>query len=137
MEYRELLSSDLEAVKALYEEACWTAYLGNDDQLYRAFKNSLMCYGGFDQKRLVGFIRCVGDGEHLVLVQDLLVAKAYQRQGIGKELFDKALSRYAHVRLFELNTDLQDDRANQFYRQLGLVPIEEGGLIAYFRKVRQ
>ncbi|MCR5374727.1 MAG: GNAT family N-acetyltransferase [Lachnospiraceae bacterium] len=58
------------------------AYLNNDDALKRAYENSLYCLGAYSGDELVGFIRCVGDGEHIVLVQDLIVVPEYQRQKI-------------------------------------------------------
>ena len=77
-------------MQALYKEAGWIAYLGDPDQLARAFRTSLCVLGAFQDDRLIGFIRCVGDGEHIVYVQDLIVGRAYRRQGIGRILLRKA-----------------------------------------------
>ncbi|MET3558211.1 GNAT superfamily N-acetyltransferase [Streptococcus rupicaprae] len=121
------------AIKQLYGSVGWTNYLKDDESLERAFEQSLYLLGAFKEEELVGFIRCVGDGEHIVLIQDILVHPDLQRQGIGRRLLKKIRDHYKHVRQFQLNTDLHDPTANQFYRDFGMRPLEEGQMIAYFR----
>lgn len=81
---------------------------------------------------MIGFVRCVGDGEHILLVQDLIVAKAYQGQGIGK-LFQAAWDTFKDVRMFQVNTDLEDVIDNHFYQSFGMRTLEEGHMVSYFR----
>ncbi|MFC5631299.1 MULTISPECIES: GNAT family N-acetyltransferase [Streptococcus] len=112
--YQKFNYKNLEEVKTLYKEANWTSYLSDDEKLARAFKNSLWILGAFDNDQLIGFVRCVGDGEHILLVQDLIVATAYQRQGIGTTLLKQVWKTFSHVRMIQLNTDLYDEKANNF-----------------------
>ncbi|MDD6034331.1 MAG: GNAT family N-acetyltransferase [Oscillospiraceae bacterium] len=119
-------SERLDEIKALYENAGWTAYLQNDDKLLRAFDSSLYTLGAFADGRLVGFARCVGDGEHIVYLQDLLVDIPWQRRGIGRRLMEQVLEHYHGVRMFLLCTDAGDDGANAFYRALGLTSPDSG-----------
>lgn len=79
--YREFDSSLLESVKNIFEKEHWNAYLHDDAKLKRAFDNSLYVLGAFENERLIGFTRCVGDGEHILLVQDLIVEPEHQKQG--------------------------------------------------------
>ena len=51
-------------------------------------------YGAFDNNKLVGFIRCVGDEEHILVIQDLIIDVEYQRKGIGTKLFKYILDKY-------------------------------------------
>ena len=88
MELREFNFNEyLEDIKRIYKSANWLAYLKDDEKLKRAFKNSIYLLGAFEQNKLIGFIRCLGDGEHIVIVQDLIVDPNYYRQGIGTDLF--------------------------------------------------
>ena len=82
----------------------------------------------------MGFIRCVGDGEHILLVQDLIVDKAYQKRKIGTTLFKTVWDRYAHVRMFHVVTDIEDPVDNHFYQSFGMKKLEEGCMVSYFRK---
>lgn len=106
---------------------------GDAEKLVRAFQNSLCVYGAFEEEKLLGFIRCVGDGEHIVLVQDLIVDKNYQKQGIGTALFRTIWDRYKDVRMFQVVTDIADEVDNHFYRSFGMKPLTDGHMIAYFR----
>lgn len=133
IEYKQCNTSRLEEVKAIYAEQGWTAYLMDEEKLARAFENSLYLYGAFDEDKLIGFVRCVGDGEHILLVQDLIVRTAYQKQGIGTALLHHVFEKYSGVRMLSLYTDSADNRANSFYRKVGMKPTEETGCISYMR----
>ena len=71
---------------ALYSSVGWTNYTNNPDMLEEAVKASLWQLAVYDEKELVAYIRIVGDGHSVLLVQDLLVRPDHQRQGIGKKL---------------------------------------------------
>ena len=130
----------LEAIKDLYANAGWLAYLNDDSALERALNTSLYLLGAYavdasgtenQSEHLIGFARCVGDGEHVVLLQDLLVHSAWQRHGVGTHLMNACWERYDHVRSRMLVTDAHDSRANSFYRAQGLQTLEDQALIAY------
>lgn len=123
----------LEDIKRIYKSANWLAYLEDDEKLKRAFKNSIYLLGAFEQNKLIGFIRCLGDGEHIVIVQDLIVDSDYYRQGIGTNLFKAVSEKYKEVRSFCLFTDIHDIRDNEFYKSLGMVKIEEREIVSYIR----
>ena len=133
IEYKELTSRSLEAIKALYQQHGWLAYLQDDQKLARAFEHSLYTLGAYNGGELVGFIRCVGDGEHIVLVQDLIVAENQMRQGIGKTLMRSVYERFSDVRMLMLLTDAMDERANAFYQSIGMTKLEQNGCVTYMR----
>ncbi len=135
IEYKEFSLEEFDRIKEIYAKEGWMAYLHNDDALKRAYENSLYCLGAYSGDELVGFIRCVGDGEHIVIVQDLIVSPKYQRQKIGTTLFKMVWDKYAHVRMLQVNTDIEDERDNKFYQSFGMKPIKEGNMISYFRCV--
>ena len=90
--------------------------------------------GAFCGGRLAGFVRCVGDGEHVLLVQDLIVDRAFRGRDIGKTLFSSVAARFSGARMFCVFTDIGDARACAFYRSFGMEPIDSGNMIAFFRK---
>jgi len=133
IDYKEIDSSMIKEVKELYRTVSWTAYLKDDEKLIRAFDNSLYLVGVFDDDKLIGLIRCVGDGEHIVMVQDLLIAPNYQQQGIGTYLFDAILQKYSNVRMFVVLTDIEDEVDNKFYQSFNLKKIEHRNMVGYIR----
>lgn len=133
VEYSEFTVDRMNEVKDIFRQEGWCAYLSDDEALRRAFANSLLIFGAFDGENLIGFIRCVGDGEHIVLVQDLIVRQEYRKRGIGKALFSEMQRRFGKVRMFCVTTDLDDEADNRFYRSFGMKPLEDGHMITYFR----
>lgn len=131
--YKEFDVELLDEVKEIYASESWSAYLKDDEKLKRAFANSLYTLGAFDGDKLVGFVRCVGDGEHILLVQDLIVHPTYQKQKIGTTLFKAVWDKYSDVRMFQVNTDIEDEVDNHFYQSFGMKRLEEGCMVSYFR----
>lgn len=132
MKLVEINDSYLSQIKSLYEESGWSAYLGDDEKLSRAIKNSLLTLGYMDGDELLGFVRCVGDAEHVILVQDLIVRKAYRRKGLAKKLINEVFKKYKDVRWIQVNTDGEDEVANAFYKAIGMRDISEAGVVSYF-----
>lgn len=131
--YREFGSEYLEQAKRIYEAEQWNSYLKDDEKLRRAFEQSLYLLGAFDGDRLAGFVRCVGDGEYILLVQDLIVAPSWQKQGIGTKLFQTVWDKYINVRMFHVVTDIHDEVDNHFYQSFGMKKLEAGDMVSYFR----
>ena len=132
MKLTEINESYLSQIKALYEESGWSSYLGNDEKLKNAIKNSLLTLGYMDEGELLGFVRCIGDAEHVVLVQDLIVKKDYRRKGLAKKLMNEVFEKYKDVRWIQVNTDGEDEVANAFYKAIGMKEISEAGVVSYF-----
>lgn len=131
--YRNFQTEYMEQVKEIFREQEWNAYLRDDEKLTRAFSRSLFLLGAFEGEKLVGFVRAVGDGEHILLVQDLIVRRAYRRQGIGKKLFQTVWDAFRGVRMFQVVTDMYDEADNRFYASFGMKKIEEGQMVSYYR----
>ena len=131
--YKEFDSSMIEEIKDIYKKESWNAYLKDDEKLIRAFDNSLYIMGAFDNCKLVGFIRCVGDGEHILVVQDLIVEPKYQQRGIGTYLFKTIMQKYSNVRMFMVVTELEDIVDNKFYKSFNLKKLEDMNMVGYIR----
>lgn len=123
LNYKEFDSSMIEEIKGIYKKESWNAYLKDDEKLIRAFDNF----------KLVGFIRCVGDGEHVLVVQDLIVEPKYQQRGIGTYLFKTIMQKYSNVRMFMVVTDLEDIVDNKFYKSFNLKKLEDMNMVGYIR----
>lgn len=109
-----------EEILALYRQVGWTNYTDRPDMLKRAFANSLRILGAYENQRLLGLVRVVGDGHSVILIQDLLVLPEYQRQGIGTALVKQILKEYAQVYQTHVLTD-NTEKTVQFYKSLGFV----------------
>ena len=132
--YKEFDSSFIESVKDIYRKESWNSYLKDDARLVRAFDKSLYILGAFDNDELVGFIRCIGDGEHTLIVQDLIVRREYQQHGIGTYLFKTILQKYSEVRMFIVITDIEDEVDNKFYQSFNMKKLKDMHMVGYIRE---
>ena len=126
MEIIEYQTYREEEILPLYTSVGWTAYTDAPDVLRRGFAKSLLTLAAYERETLVGLVRAVGDGETVVLVQDLLVLPQHQRLGIGTALMREMMERFANVRQFQLLTD-DTEKTLAFYRSLGLHDISSLG----------
>jgi len=116
----------------LYSSVGWTAYTDDPETLRKGFENSLLCLGAYEDDHLLGIVRVVGDGQTIVLVQDILVLPDYQRKGIGTALLQAVLDRYRHVRQIVLATD-DTPKTVAFYKSMGFVELSEIGCCGFMR----
>ena len=132
MEIIEYQTYREEEILPLYTSVGWTAYTDAPDVLRCGFAKSLLTLAAYEGETLVGLVRAVGDGETVVLVQDLLVLPQHQRLGIGTALMREMMERFANVRQFQLFTD-DTEKTLAFYRSLGLHDISSLGCQCFIR----
>lgn len=123
LEYKQEIPAMTDLV-ALYSSVGWTNYTNNPTMLEEAVEASLWQYAVYDEEELVAYIRLVGDGHSVLLVQDLLVRPDHQRQGIGTKLLEEALARFPHVYQRLLVTE-RSEKNLDFYQSLGFVELSE------------
>jgi len=79
---------DFAAVLDLYASVGWSNYTNRPQQLEQAFHQSLFVMAAYDEDKLVGLIRVVGDGLTIVFIQDLLVYSTSVR-GLAGAFFSR------------------------------------------------
>lgn len=132
MEIRKYENFHLEDIINLYQSVGWTNYLERIGILEEAYANSLCVLGAYDDDRLIGIIRAVGDGQTIVFVQDIIVLPEYQRKGIGTKLLKAVVEKYKDVYQMELLTD-NTEKTNAFYRSVGFTASDDVGCVAFIR----
>ena len=135
MEIREYTSYNEEEILRLYTAAGWTAYTENPAALRRGFEHSFLVLAAYENDRLLGILRAVGDGFTVVFIQDILVFPEEQRRGVGTALLKAVLSRYPDVRQIELATD-DTPKTVAFYRSLGFSEFSELGCCGFMKMNR-
>ena len=82
----------LEEYLAIRKAVNWKTL--SDEQAKLALENSLYTVGAYENGKLVGMGRIVGDGAVICYVQDLIVLPDHQKKGVGS-LILKTLTSFA------------------------------------------
>lgn len=129
-EYKRDNQPPLDQVLLLYTDAQWTNYTKDPKQLQEAIRRSTYVLTCYHEQKLVGMLRVISDEMTIAYVQDILVLKAYKRNGIGRKLMRKALDNYSDLRQFVLLTD-DSSETRCFYEALGFESCDKGKLVAF------
>ena len=116
----------------LYKSVGWTNYSDKPEMLKNAYANSLKILGAYEDEKLLGIIRVVGDGYSIVFIQDILILPEYQHCGIGTALIKKILEMYQNVYQKELLTD-NTEKTIQFYKSVGFEMDTDIGCRAFLK----
>lgn len=119
-------------ITELYEAVGWKAYTDEPDLLRKGFENSLIVLAAYENDKLTGILRAVGDASTVVFIQDILVLPEKQRKGIGSAMLKQILKKYEYVRQIELVTD-DIPGAMAFYRSMGFQELSETGCKGFIR----
>lgn len=133
MEYETDRIPTVDELVALYDSVGGGAYTNDPDGLVRGIANSTLVVTARDDGRLVGLARVLSDDVSIVYVQDVLVNPEHQRSGVGRELLQKCLDRFSHVRQRMLLTDDQPHQ-HRLYKALGfhdVAQLDGDGLHAF------
>jgi ribosomal protein S18 acetylase RimI-like enzyme len=122
----------VEELLNLYEDIEWSAYTNDPLNLKLAIDSSLKVWTSWDDDKLIGLARAVGDGHTIIYIQDILVLKSYQGQGIGSKLIKLILEKYKSVRQIVLMTD-ETEKTIEFYKKNGLKKASDYEMITFIK----
>jgi ribosomal protein S18 acetylase RimI-like enzyme len=114
-----------EQLHKLFRQAPWAKERTIEDaKVMLRHTDVALC--AWDGDQLVGFGRVLTDFVYRATIWDVIVDKAYQKQGIGAEIVRRLLNhpRLRHVELFWLCT-----RRPSFYEKLGFSSKEQTGMV--------
>ena len=127
--YSQYLESE---ILPLYKSVGGRNYYEHPQMLAKAYEGSLCVLGAYEEEKLVGILRAVGDGHSIVFIQDIMVYPEYQRRGIGTELMRALLRKYENVYQIELATD-DTEKTKAFYKSMGFQTMDTVGCCGFIR----
>lgn len=120
---------NVEEYNKLFDEVGWGSYDIKVSKL--ALENSLYTVSIYDDDKIVGFGRLIGDGVCYFYIHDVMVLPSYQKKGIGTMIIDKLKNKVSeykkinpYLRLY-LGASLGKE---EFYKKCGFITREEAGL---------
>lgn len=130
--YKEGEITETTQVMNLYLDAGWINYTINFQNLFDAISNSLFVLTAWENEKLIGLLRIVGDGLSIIYIQDILVLKSHKRQKVGSRMMEIALEKFKQVRQVVLLTDDKEE-SKGFYQSLGFKTTGEMKLISFVK----
>ena len=97
----------------------------------KALANSLYCIGAFDDNKLIGFARIIGDETIFLYIQDVMVMPEYQGQKVGTAIMEKLIEKINQYK--EVNKGIRtylgaSAGKEDFYKLFGFHTRAEAGL---------
>lgn len=126
----KISKNDLEQ---LYSSVGWFAYTNEMTNLTKAIDNSLLVITAWQDEKLVGLIRTVGDGYTILYIQDILVHPDFQNQKIGTTLMTMVLAKYPHIMQKVLLTE-DAPNVRHFYEKFGFISCDKGNTVAFYKE---
>lgn len=113
----------------LYDAVKWGSYSDNISQ--KALNNSFYTVSVYDDDKIVGFGRLIGDEICFIYIQDVMVKPEYQNKKIGTMIMNNLLDKVNDI--LKENPDARVYLGSSlgkedFYKKFGFVTRKEAGL---------
>ncbi len=117
-----------------YNNLTNAVYWGKRDEkiVKEALKNSIYCICAYDEGKLIGFGRIIGDRTIFLYLQDIMVNPEYQGKGIGTKIIKSILKKLEDFKKINPNIKVYlcaSKDKESFYERFGFVrrPNDETG----------
>ena len=101
VEYKEKIPT-VEEYNYLYEKVGWGKR--EDKIVEEALKNTLYAVCVYDNEKIIGSARIIGDKTIFLYIQDVMVMPEYQDQGIGTNIMNKLIEQVKKYK--KINPDI-------------------------------
>ena len=118
---------DAEEVVRVFESSGINRPTKDGERIRRMLKHSNLVISAWDGERLIGVCRALTDFSYCCFLSDLAVDRAYQHQGIGKEMIARLRAELGD----EVSLIIQAAAASMsYYPRLGFEKMENGFMLA-------
>ena len=113
---------NVEEFNLLYDDVGWGAYDENITQ--KALDNTFYSVSVYDDNKIVGYGRIIGDTICFLYIQDIMVKSEYQGNKIGNMIMNKLLEKINEIK--QENPDLRvylgaSKNREEFYEKFGFI----------------
>ena len=113
---------NVEEFNLLYDDVGWGAY--DDNITQKALDNTFYSVSAYDDNKIVGYGRIIGDTICFLYIQDIMVKPEYQGNKIGTMIMNKLLEKIAEIK--QENSDLRvylgaSKNREEFYEKFGFI----------------
>ena len=122
-------NKDVNEFNYLYEEVGWGAYSYECSK--KALDNTLYSISIYDEDKIIGFGRLIGDGICFIYIHDVMVEPKYQSKKIGTKIMNQLIKKIEEIKKenLDMRVYLGASKGKEgFYKKFGFITREEAGL---------
>lgn len=113
----------------LFDEVGWGSY--EDKISKKALDNTIYSVSVYDDEKIIGYGRLIGDGICFLYIHDVMVLPKYQNKKIGTKIMNKLLEKIEQIKLENpyVRVYLGASKGKEeFYKKFGFITREEAEL---------
>lgn len=121
--------NNVEEFNYLYDAVGWGSYEKNVSE--KALANTLYSVSVYDDDKIIGFGRLIGDGICFLYIHDVMVIPEYQNRKIGSKIMHKILEKINQIKLENpyVRVYLGASKGKEkFYERFGFITRENANL---------
>lgn len=121
--------NDVDEFNLLYDSVGWGAY--DKEIAKKSMENTYYSISIYDDKKIIGYGRLIGDGICFMYVQDVMVTPEYQNRKIGTLIIEKLIAKIKEIKDYNPNvrTYLGASKGKErFYERFGFITRIDAGL---------
>ena len=121
--------NSIEEFNYLYDAVGWGSY--DEKVLEKALANTMYSVSVYDDDKIIGYGRIIGDGICFLYIHDVMVAPKYQNKKIGSQIMNKLLEKVNQKKLENPYVRVYLGASNgkeKFYERFGFITREDANL---------
>ena len=121
--------NSVEEFNYLYDAVGWGSY--DEKVSEKALANTMYSVSVYDDDKIIGYGRIIGDGICFLYIQDVMVIPKYQNKKIGSQIMNKLLEKINQKKLENpyVRVYLGASKGKEkFYERFGFITREEANL---------
>ena len=121
--------NSVEEFNYLYDAVGWGSYDKKVSEI--ALANTMYSVSVYDDDKIIGYGRLIGDGICFMYIHDVMVEPKYQNQKIGSRIMNKLLEKINHIKLENPYVRVYlgaSKEKEKFYEKFGFITREDANL---------
>lgn len=121
--------NNVEEFNLLYDSVGWGHYDKNLSEI--ALNNTFYSVSVYDENKIIGYGRIIGDTICFLYIQDIIVLPQYQNKKIGTKIMNKLLEKIEEVKKINPNVRVYlgaSKGKEEFYKKFGFKTRTDAGL---------
>ncbi|MBR3161584.1 MAG: GNAT family N-acetyltransferase [Bacilli bacterium] len=121
--------NSIEEFNYLYDAVGWGSY--DEKVSEKALANTMYSVSVYDDDKIIGYGRIIGDGICFLYIHDVMVAPKYQNKKIGSQIMNKLLEKVNQIKIENpyVRVYLGASKGKEkFYERFGFITREDANL---------